>query len=79
MFCMVAHNNCGSLIWNLLHVILLMHRILRHLLDYWKVCAILDFLHMVIIYMLLFSCASLFSFQVFKFVLFCSLYLSMIL
>jgi hypothetical protein len=36
-FCVVAHNICGSSVWNLLHVILLAPRILRRLLDFWKI------------------------------------------
>ena len=38
-FCAVAPNICGSSVWNLLLVISMVHRILRLLLDFWKVCA----------------------------------------
>jgi len=35
----VAPNICGSLVWNLLHVTRPAHRILRWLLDFWKIYA----------------------------------------
>jgi len=38
-FCIVAPNTCGSLGWNLLPITLLAPRMLRLLLDVWKVCA----------------------------------------
>ena len=37
--CMVAPNICGSSIQSLRHVTQLVHRILRLLLDVWKICA----------------------------------------
>ena len=37
--CMMAPNVCGSSVRNLLHVTLLTPRILRWLLDFWKICA----------------------------------------
>jgi len=40
-FCVVAPNICGSLVWNLLHVTLLEPKILRWLLDFWKICGLL--------------------------------------
>jgi hypothetical protein len=40
-FCMVATNICGSSVWNLLHFTLLASRILRWLLNFWKICALL--------------------------------------
>ena len=40
-FCTVAANICGSWGWNLLHATLLVPRIWRCLLDFWKVRAIL--------------------------------------
>ena len=38
-FCKVAPNICGPLVWNLLHVTRPAHRILRWLLDFWKIYA----------------------------------------
>lgn len=38
-FCLVAPDICGSSIWNLLCVTLVAHRILRWLIDFWKVFA----------------------------------------
>jgi hypothetical protein len=43
--CTVALSVCGSSIWNLLHVTLLAHRILRWLLDFWKICGHLLWSH----------------------------------
>lgn len=41
-FCTVAsHNICWSSEWNLLHVTFLASRILRCLLDFWRICAAL--------------------------------------
>ena len=37
--CTVAHNICGSSVWNLLHVTFLTPRILECLIGFWKVCA----------------------------------------
>ena len=34
-------DNCGSSVWNLLHVTLLVLRIWMHLLDFWKICSFL--------------------------------------
>jgi hypothetical protein len=39
ILCIVMANICGSFVWKLLYVTLLVPRILRILLDYWKVCA----------------------------------------
>jgi hypothetical protein len=36
-FCAVAPNICGSSVWNLLYVTLLSPKILRWLLDFWKI------------------------------------------
>jgi len=36
-FCAVVSNICGPSIWTLLHVTLLMNRILKWFLDFWKV------------------------------------------
>ena len=38
-FCTVVPNICGSSVWNFLHVTILAPRILRWLLDFWKICA----------------------------------------
>ena len=38
-FCTVASNVCGRSVWYLLHVTLLALRILRWLLDFWRICA----------------------------------------
>jgi len=38
-FCMMAPNICGFPVRNLLHGTLLAPRILRWLLDFWKICA----------------------------------------
>lgn len=38
-FCEVAPNICGPLVWNLLRVTRPAHRILRWLLDFWKIYA----------------------------------------
>jgi hypothetical protein len=38
-FCTVVHNNCGSSVWNLLHVTALAHKIFRWLPDFWKIYA----------------------------------------
>lgn len=38
-FCLVAPDICGSSVWNLLCVTLVAHRILRWLIDFWKVFA----------------------------------------
>jgi len=40
-FCLVAPDICGSSVWNLLCVALVVPRILRWLLDFWKVFATL--------------------------------------
>ena len=40
-FCVVAPNIYGYLVWKFLHVTLV-SRILRFLLDLWKMCALLD-------------------------------------
>jgi hypothetical protein len=40
-FCMVAPNICGPWVWNLLHITLLAPRILRWLIDFWKICELL--------------------------------------
>ena len=40
---MVASNICGSAEWNLLHVTLLASRILRWVVDFWKICGPLSF------------------------------------
>jgi hypothetical protein len=40
-FSTVAPNTCGSSVWNLHHVTLLTHRILKWLLYFWKICALL--------------------------------------
>jgi hypothetical protein len=37
-FCAVATDICGSSVWNLVHVAILALRILRWLLDFWKIC-----------------------------------------
>jgi len=37
-FCMVAHNICGTSVWNLFHVTLLAPRILKWILNFWKIC-----------------------------------------
>jgi hypothetical protein len=37
-FCVVVPNICGSSVWKLLRVTLLAPRILRRLLDFWKIC-----------------------------------------
>ena len=37
-FCMVEPNICGALVWNLFHVTVLAPRILRWLIDFWKIC-----------------------------------------
>ena len=39
--CTVAPKICGSSVWNLLLVTLLVRRILKWLLDYYKICALL--------------------------------------
>jgi hypothetical protein len=39
--CMVVPNTCGSSEWNLLRVTVLVPRIFRWLLDFWKICAFL--------------------------------------
>jgi hypothetical protein len=41
--CIVAPNICGSLVWNWLHVTLLVQRILMCLLDFWTICAPLPY------------------------------------
>jgi hypothetical protein len=38
-FCKVASDICGSLVWNFLHVTRPAYRILRWLLDFWKIYA----------------------------------------
>ena len=38
-FCTVAPNVCGASLWNLLCITILAPRILRCLLDFWKICA----------------------------------------
>lgn len=38
-FCMVDPNICGSSVWILLHITLLVPRISRWLVDFWKICA----------------------------------------
>jgi hypothetical protein len=43
-FCIGAPNIRGSSAWNLFHVILPVSRILRWLLDFWKICGPLHFL-----------------------------------
>jgi hypothetical protein len=40
-FCTVALNICGSSVWNLLRVTLMAARILKLLLNFWKICAAL--------------------------------------
>jgi hypothetical protein len=40
-YCNVEPNVCGSSLWNLFHVTLLAPRILRLILDFWKICATL--------------------------------------
>lgn len=40
-FCTVVPNMCGSSVWSLLHVTLLMPGILRLFLDFWKICVAL--------------------------------------
>jgi hypothetical protein len=37
-FCTVVPNICGSWVWNLIHVILMVPRVLRWFLDFWKIC-----------------------------------------
>jgi hypothetical protein len=37
-FCIMVPNTCGPSVWNLLHVSLLAVRILRQLLECWKIC-----------------------------------------
>ena len=39
--CMVVPNTYGSSVWNLLHVTILVPRIFRWLLEFWKICAFL--------------------------------------
>ena len=41
--CTEAPNICGSLVWNLLHVTFLAPKNLRWLLDFWKMCATLQY------------------------------------
>jgi len=43
-YCNVEPNVCGTLLWKMFHVTLLAHRILRLILDFWKICAILHIL-----------------------------------
>lgn len=38
-FCTVTHNICGFSLLNLLLIIILVSRILRSLLNFWKICA----------------------------------------
>src|SRR5215470_17566214 len=38
-FCMVAPNTCGTPVWNFLYAGFLAPRILRRLLNFWKICA----------------------------------------
>jgi hypothetical protein len=38
-FCTVVPNICGSSVWDLLHATLLVPRILRWLIDCWRICA----------------------------------------
>jgi hypothetical protein len=40
-FCILMPDICGSSVCDLLHVTLLVPKILRHLLDFWKICALL--------------------------------------
>jgi hypothetical protein len=35
---MVGPNICGSSVWNLLNIAILVPRILMRLLDFWKIC-----------------------------------------
>lgn len=37
-FCTAVPNICGSWVWNLIHVILMVPRVLRWFLDFWKIC-----------------------------------------
>ena len=37
-FCTVVPNVCGSWVWNLILVILMVRRVLRWFLDFWKIC-----------------------------------------
>ena len=46
-FCMVVPNICASSVQNLLHVTLLALKILWWLLNFWKICAPLVYLHWV--------------------------------
>jgi len=41
-FCTVVPNICGYSVWNLVHVTILVHRILRLLVGFWKFCATLE-------------------------------------
>ena len=43
-FFIVALNICGSPVWNVLQVTLLVLRILKSHLDFWKICALLIFM-----------------------------------
>jgi len=43
-FFMVAPNICGSPVWNVLQVTLLVLRNLKWHLDFWKICALLIFM-----------------------------------
>jgi len=43
-FCVVAPNICGSSVWNLLHITVLVPRILSWLPDFWKICALLHYM-----------------------------------
>ena len=59
-FCRVVHNTSGYSVWNLLHI-LLISRISRWLLHFWKICATLviptaNLVHLNHIYILWISC-----------------------
>jgi hypothetical protein len=41
-FYTVVPDICGPSVWNLLHITLLMPRILRWFLDFWKICGALQ-------------------------------------
>ena len=42
-FCTMAPKICGPSVWNLFHIVLLVHRNSKLLLDFWKICVPLTY------------------------------------